>query len=167
MAERINPKDARASVASQELFVLDVRDKEDWDSNAERIPGSVHIAPDELDSRLDELPDDRKILVVCPDGERSAEVAEKIDGDGREAMSLDGGVEKWKSDGQMTQPSPDADPPKGEDEPPVEEPGDDEGDEDGEDEAVAEAAEPGDEDEADDPGEAEGADPQAAEETDR
>jgi rhodanese-related sulfurtransferase len=168
MAEQLKPKDARASVASQELFVLDVRDAEEWDSNSERIPGSVHIAPDELDSRLDELPDDRKILVVCPDGERSAEIAEKIDGeDGREAMSLDGGVSQWKKDSLMTQPSPDAASPKGEDEPPVEEPDDDDDDEGGEDEATAEKAEPGDEDEADDPGEAEGADPKAAEESDR
>jgi rhodanese-related sulfurtransferase len=166
MAEQIKPKDARAAVASQELFVLDVRDDEDWNSNSERIPGSVHIAAEELDSRLDDLPDDRKILVVCPDGERSAEIAEKIDGDdGREAVSLDGGVEKWRSDSLMTQPSPDAAPPKGEDEPPVEEPEDDE--EEGEDEATAEAAEPGDGDESDDPGEAEGADPQAAEDSDR
>jgi rhodanese-related sulfurtransferase len=168
MAEQLKPKDARASVASQELFVLDVRDKEEWDSHAERIPGSVHIPPDELESRLDELPDDRKILVVCPDGERSAEIAEQIDGDGREAMSLEGGVSQWKKDSLMTQPSPDAAAPKGEDEPPVESPEDDEDEGDGgEAEAKAEGAEPGDEDEADDPGEAEGVGAQATEESDR
>jgi rhodanese-related sulfurtransferase len=132
MAEQVKPKDARADVASQDLFVLDVRDDEEWDSNAERIPGSVHIAAEELDSRLDELPDDRRILVVCPTGERSAEVAEKIGGEGRDAVALDGGVKQWKKDSLMTQPSPDAAAPKGEDEPPVEEPED--GEEDGEDE---------------------------------
>lgn len=122
MTEQLSPEDARAPVASQELFVLDVRPAEQWDEEAERIPGTVHIAADELDSRLDELPEDRKILVVCPDGELSAEVAERIDGDGREAASLEGGVEQWKKDGLMTQPSPDAAPPKDEDEPPHEEP---------------------------------------------
>ena len=130
MTEQLKPKDARVPVASHEVFVLDVRDAAEWNDNSERIPGSVHIAADEVDDRLDELPDDKKILVVCPDGERSAEVAERIDGDGREAVSLDGGVEKWKSDSLMTQPSPDASPPKGEEEPPHEEPGDDEDDED-------------------------------------
>lgn len=144
MPETLKPKDARASVASQEFFVLDVRDADQWDDDSERIPGSVHIAADEIDDRLDDLPDDKKILVVCPDGERSAEVAEKLDGeDGREVVSLEGGVEQWKKDHLMTQPSPDAASPKGEDEPPVEEPGDDEDEEDGEDEAKAEAEEAG------------------------
>ena len=126
MSERVQPKDARVPVASHEFFVLDVRDDEEWNDSSERIPGSVHIPADEVESRLDELPDDRRILVVCGDGERSAELAERIDGEGREALSLDGGVKGWKSDSLMTQPSPDADPPKGEDEPPHEEPGDEE-----------------------------------------
>jgi rhodanese-related sulfurtransferase len=126
--EQVKPKNARVPVASREVFVLDVRDEEEWNANSVRIPGSVHIAADELEDRLDELPEDQKILVVCPDGERSAEVAERIDGDGREAISLEGGVKKWKSESLTTQPSPDAAPPKGEDEPPVEEPED--GDED-------------------------------------
>jgi len=129
MPETLKPKDARTSVASREVFVLDVRDADEWNDDSERIPGSVHIAADEIEDRLDDLPSDQKILVVCPDGERSAEVAEKLDGDDREAVSLEGGVEQWKKDSLMTQPSPDAAPPKGEDEPPVEEP-DDEEDED-------------------------------------
>ena len=126
MPETLKPKDARTSVASREVFVLDVRDADEWNDDSERIPGSVHIAADEIEDRLDDLPSDQKILVVCPDGERSAEVAEKLDGDDREAVSLEGGVEQWKKDSLMTQPSPDAAPPKGEDEPPVEEPGDEE-----------------------------------------
>jgi rhodanese-related sulfurtransferase len=130
VTEQLKPKDARAPVAKRELFVLDVRPEEEWDSNAERIPGSVHIAAEEVESRLDDLPEDQKILVVCPTGEASAKVAEQLDGDDREAVSLEGGVEQWKKDSLMTQPSPDAAPPKGEDEPPHEEPEEDEGDDD-------------------------------------
>ena len=120
----MKPEDAREPVASHEIFVLDVRDEEAWLEESTRIPGSVHIPADELESRIGELPEDMRILVVSPDGERCAEVAEKLDGEGREAVSLEGGVEAWKGDGLMTQPSPDADPPKDEDEEPVEEPGD-------------------------------------------
>ncbi|HEX6117218.1 MAG TPA: hypothetical protein VFY99_08965, partial [Solirubrobacterales bacterium] len=108
------------------------------------------------------------ILVVCPDGELSAEVAERIGGDGREVTSLEGGVEQWKKDSLMTQPSPDVAPPKGEDEPPHEEPGDEEeGGDDGEDEARAERAEPGDEDESDQVDDAEGDAPSPSAEPDR
>ena len=130
MPETQKPKDARSAVASREVFVLDVRDADEWNDDSERIPGSVHIAADEIDSRLDDLPSDQKILVVCPDGERSAEVAERIDGDGREVVILEGGVAQWKKDHLMTQPSPDAAPPKGEDDPPHEEPEDGDEDED-------------------------------------
>jgi len=122
----MKPKDARVPVASRELFVLDVRSADEWNDNSERVPGSVHIPADEIDSRMDDLPDDQKILVVSPDSGLAAEVAEKIDGDGREVAVLEGGVEQWKKDSMLTQPSPDAAPPKGEDEPPHEEPDEDE-----------------------------------------
>ena len=124
MAESIKPEEARVPIASNELFVLDVRDADSWAEGAERVPGSTHIPAEELDSRLDELPDDVRILVVSPDGERSAEVAERLEREGREAISLAGGVEAWKGDRLLTQPSPDAALPKGEDEPPQEEPED-------------------------------------------
>lgn len=124
MPDAVEPKDARVEVASGEVFVVDVRDADEWNENTDRIPGSVNVPADEIESRLDELPADRQLLVVCGDGRRSAEVAERLSGEGREVKALEGGVSKWKSDRLLTQPSPDADPPKGEDEPPVEEPED-------------------------------------------
>lgn len=143
MPEQLKPEDARVPVASREVFVVDVRPTEDWNDNPERIPGSVHIAAEEIDSRLDEIPDDKKILVVCPDGELSAELAERLDGGDREAVSLEGGVEAWRKESMLTQPSPDAAPPKDEDDPPHEEPGDEEQDE-------GDEADDDDDDEADD-----------------
>ncbi len=128
MAETMDPKEAREPVASNDVFVLDVRDEEEWSDGAERVPGSAHIAADELESRIDELPDDRKILLVCPDGERSAEVAEELDAGDREIVVLEGGVKAWKKDKLLTQPSPDPAGPKGEDEEPHESPEDDEDD---------------------------------------
>jgi rhodanese-related sulfurtransferase len=120
MTETITPEDARQPVASNEVLVLDIRAEEEWLNQSTRIPGALHIPADELESRVGELPEDKRILVVSPDGEGCAEVAEKLDGEGREAVSLEGGVEAWKEEGLMTQPSPDADPPKGEGEEPVE-----------------------------------------------
>lgn len=122
--ETIEPKEAREPIAAGELYVVDVRSAEMWVEDSERLPGAVHIPGEELDSRLDELPDDTKILLVTPDGEGCEGVAEKIEG--REVAILAGGVEAWRSDRLMTQPSPDADPPKGEGEEPVETPEDDE-----------------------------------------
>jgi rhodanese-related sulfurtransferase len=124
--ETIEPKEAREPVAAGELYVVDVRSEEMWEEDPERLPGAVHIPGDELESRLDEVPDDKKILLVTPDGEGCGEVAERIGGEGREVAILAGGVAAWRSDRLMTQPSPDPDPPKGEDEEPLESPEEDE-----------------------------------------
>ncbi len=125
----VKPKDARVPVASRRCSCSTSATTEDWNDNAERIPGSVHIAAEEIDSRLDELPDDKKILVVCPDGELSAEVAERIDGDDREAVSLDGGVEAVE-EGQPDDPAlARRGPAQGRGRAPHEEPGDDEDEE--------------------------------------
>lgn len=117
--EAIEPKEAREPIAAGELYVVDVRSEEMWTEDSERLPGAVHIPGDQLDSRLDELPGDKKILLVTPDGQGCEEVAERIS-DGREVAILAGGVAAWRSDRLLTQPSPDADPPKGEGEEPVE-----------------------------------------------
>ena len=47
------------------------------------------------------------MIVACEDGDRSAEVAEQIAADGREAVSLEGGMASWRSDDQPMQPSED------------------------------------------------------------
>ena len=128
--ETIKPKEAREPVAAGDLYVVDVRSQEMWEEDPERIPGAVHIPGDELESRLDEVPDDKKILLVTPDGEGCDEVAERIGGEDREVAILAGGVAAWRSDRLMTQPTEDPDPPKGEDEEPLETPDDDEDEED-------------------------------------
>jgi rhodanese-related sulfurtransferase len=126
MAESMEPEEAREPIAAGELFVLDVRRKEMWLEESERVPGAVHIPADELDSHLDDVPEDKRILLVTPDGEGYDEVAEKLSGEGREVVVLTGGVAAWRDERLLTQPSPDADPPKGEGEEPVETPEDDE-----------------------------------------
>jgi rhodanese-related sulfurtransferase len=129
MAEKLKASDAREPVASNELFVLDVRGQDDWLADSERVPGSFHIPADELDSRIDELPEDQRILVVSEDGDQAAEVAERLEQQGREAVSLEGGIGGWVQERLLTQPSPDADPRKGEGEEPVEKPEDSDRDE--------------------------------------
>ncbi|MGI8461275.1 MAG: rhodanese-like domain-containing protein [Solirubrobacterales bacterium] len=128
MPETIKAKDARQDVASNELFVVDVRTEAEWADDAERIPGSTHIPAEDLNEKLKELDlaEDQRILIVCADGERSAKVAEDLDGDGHEVVTLKGGVKGWKKEGLLTQPSVDLAPAKGEGEEPVEKPDDEE-----------------------------------------
>jgi len=51
------------------IFFLDVRTLEEW--NQFHAPNSTLIPLDQLQSRLNELPDDQPIVVVCRSGNRS------------------------------------------------------------------------------------------------
>jgi thioredoxin 1 len=58
---RIDADEARELIAQGALLV-DVRRHEDQEL---RIDGAVRIPPDEIPEKLDELPRERPILVVC------------------------------------------------------------------------------------------------------
>jgi rhodanese-related sulfurtransferase len=58
---RIEPDEARELIAEGGVLV-DVRRHEDEEL---RVDGAVRIPPDEMPSRLEELPRDRAIILVC------------------------------------------------------------------------------------------------------
>jgi len=58
---RIDPDEARELIAQGALLV-DVRRHEDQEL---RLDGAIRIPPDEIPDKLDELPRDRPILLVC------------------------------------------------------------------------------------------------------
>ena len=58
---RIDADEARELIA-QGAFLVDVRRHEDQEL---RLDGAVRIPPDEIPDKLDELPRDRPILLVC------------------------------------------------------------------------------------------------------
>jgi rhodanese-related sulfurtransferase len=80
------------------LFVVDVREPVEWAHG--RIDGSVHIPMSELVERIDEVPNDQQVLVVCKVGGRSARVAGYLVQSGYEAFNLDGGLLDWVAAGR-------------------------------------------------------------------
>jgi rhodanese-related sulfurtransferase len=47
------------------------------------------------------------MVIVCADGERSAKLAARLREEGRDAASIDGGMEAWAKEGLPVQPRPD------------------------------------------------------------
>ena len=90
----VQPSEVAARVA-EGWMLLDVRTDDEWAEG--RIAGSVHIPMDQLMQRLDEVDD--RVLCVCAVGARSARVAQFLNGQGYEAVNLDGGVYAWASSG--------------------------------------------------------------------
>jgi len=79
-------------------FVLDVRTPEEW--NDFHAPNTTLIPLDELESRVNELPKDREIVVICRSGNRSAVGRDILLNAGfSQVTSVDGGLTAWRAAG--------------------------------------------------------------------
>lgn len=78
--------------------ILDVREDDEW--QAGHAPDAVHIPLAELTSRLDELPADGELYVVCRMGGRSARATAYLNANGWEAVNVDGGMISWDAAGR-------------------------------------------------------------------
>lgn len=78
-----------------QLFLLDVREPDefaDW-----VIPGAVNIPLGSLEDRLDEVPLNRSVVVVCAKGARALRGAEVLAAHHRPCAVLEGGMGSWAS----------------------------------------------------------------------
>lgn len=80
--------------------VLDVR--EDFEVAEGMIPGALHIPMGQLNTRLAEIEKTRPVIVVCHSGNRSAAVAEALNGIGYTAATMAGGMAAWQHPGLPT-----------------------------------------------------------------
>jgi rhodanese-related sulfurtransferase len=81
--------------------LLDVREHDEWEAG--HASGAVHVPMSELPSGLAEsgaLDGDRRIVVVCRVGARSAQVAAWLDRQGYDAVNLAGGMIAWAHAGR-------------------------------------------------------------------
>ena len=86
-------------------FILDVREPDEW--NESHIPGTTLIPLGELASRVDELPQDQEIVVVCRSGNRSAEGRDILLAAGfTQVTSMAGGIKQWATAGLETVSGP-------------------------------------------------------------
>jgi adenylyltransferase/sulfurtransferase len=87
---------ARRERGEEDFVLVDVREPAEHD--IVRIPGSVLVPKEQIlrGAALPELPQDRRIVLHCRSGARSAEVLEVLRGAGfRDAVHVDGGVLAW------------------------------------------------------------------------
>ncbi|MGO9961871.1 MAG: rhodanese-like domain-containing protein [Acidimicrobiales bacterium] len=92
--EQIGPDDA-ARLLAEGAALIDVREPEEWEIG--RAPEAVHIPLGELGVRLNELPADRKLIMVCRSGIRSGTAAAALVERGLPALNLAGGMQAWKA----------------------------------------------------------------------
>jgi rhodanese-related sulfurtransferase len=90
----ITPTELKTMMASEAPpTVVDVR--EPWETAICALAGAQTIPMRTLPQRLQEIPNDRPVVLLCHHGQRSLMVAQYLDQAGYEAMSLRGGIERW------------------------------------------------------------------------
>ena len=90
-----------AQLVQNGSVTLDVREPEEFEQGA--LIGAIHIPRGQLESNIENrIPDrDTPIVAYCAAGTRSAFVAKTLNDLGyTDAVSMDGGFTKWKSEGR-------------------------------------------------------------------
>ncbi|MDO9120178.1 MAG: rhodanese-like domain-containing protein [Anaerolineaceae bacterium] len=79
-------------------YLLDVREPIEW--NEAHVDGAVLIPLGELSARVDEIPTDQDVLIICRSGNRSAEARNLLRAAGLDrTTSINGGINAWISAG--------------------------------------------------------------------
>jgi rhodanese-related sulfurtransferase len=80
-----------------DAFLLDVREDDEWTEG--HAPQAVHVPMYDVPQRLDVLPAEGPIAVICHVGARSAQVAHWLRAQGFDAHNVDGGMIAWAAAG--------------------------------------------------------------------
>ncbi|HEX6870889.1 MAG TPA: rhodanese-like domain-containing protein [Micromonosporaceae bacterium] len=82
-----------------DAYLLDVRELDEWAVG--HAPGATHLPMSHLPARLDQVPTDRDVVVVCRVGNRSAHVVAYLRAQGWDRVSnLAGGMMSWAAIGR-------------------------------------------------------------------
>ncbi len=96
------PAEISVAVAKTErdngAYILDVRTQEEWDAG--HIPDATLIPLDQLQARVNEVPQDKRVVVVCRSGNRSAQGRDILKQAGWTLVtSMAGGMNQWTAAG--------------------------------------------------------------------
>jgi rhodanese-related sulfurtransferase len=92
------PAIAAAAVTS-DSYLLDVRELDEW--SAGHAPEAVHVPMMEIPGRIEEIPREGEVVVVCRVGSRSGQVVAFLRHNGFEnVVNLDGGMASWSMAGR-------------------------------------------------------------------
>jgi len=84
-------------------LIVDVRNTSEVENVTFDVPNYINIPLNELEERINEIPKDKEIVMVCISGERSLKTTYFLMNSGYENVSnMDGGILKWASKGFPT-----------------------------------------------------------------
>lgn len=90
--------DELADVIDHGGYVLDVREDHEWEEG--HVPNAHHIPMNEVANQLDKLDDGARIFIICRSGARSMTVANYLEAQGYDVVSVAGGTDGWATSGR-------------------------------------------------------------------
>jgi adenylyltransferase/sulfurtransferase len=80
-----------------ELVLVDVREPNEWDAG--HVEGAIHIPLSQVPQRMNEIPKDRDVVMICRSGGRSGRAQEYLLQNGySRVQNMTGGMQRWQRD---------------------------------------------------------------------
>jgi rhodanese-related sulfurtransferase len=95
---RVDSNEARTMLDSDpdNTVLVDVRRDDEWVTG--HVTGAIHIPVDDLGDRIDQVPQDKKVLFICAAGVRSGlacELAASMGYDSENLYNVEDGTPSW------------------------------------------------------------------------
>ena len=95
---RVDSNEASSMLAADpdNTVVVDVRRDDEWVTG--HVRGAIHVPIDDLSDRIDQVPQDKKVLFICAAGVRSGlacEVAASMGFDAENLYNIEDGTPAW------------------------------------------------------------------------
>lgn len=98
LPKSIDVSTAAALTNNEDVVFIDVR--EQWEYDEKHIPGITLIPMSELESRLDEIPIDKTVILTCRSGNRSGKMHAFLEEQGFDnTVNMKGGIIAWEAAG--------------------------------------------------------------------
>jgi len=93
----IDPEEAYYAVKNNRAILLDVREEYEWQAEKINLVNVLYHPMSVIMDRMQHIPSDKLIVVVCTKGERSTKIANLLNRQGfKSVVNLDGGIDEWK-----------------------------------------------------------------------
>ena len=107
MDETITPQAlAKLRRDKEDILIIDVRRKSDYDADRHIISGAVWRDPEQVDQWSEEIPRDKQVIIYCVrGGSVSKSVSNRLLGERVQVSYIEGGLTAWKESGDETEPN--------------------------------------------------------------
>ena len=86
------------------VVLVDVREPDEYESF--HVPGAQLIPLAEVPERIEEIPSDERVYVICAGGGRSAKAVDFLNKQGHDTVNVAGGSKAWLEAGHPVEHGP-------------------------------------------------------------